>query len=123
MLYRKIAMKKNPSITPIGPLDYWKKHGKESCEKLSTAAGTTYSYWKLICNRVKRPGLDLARRLVDASGGELSLELLCPPVSALRGTGAAPVPGSRGVGAPRKNPAATVKSVRKRLKVQEGASA
>ena len=65
-------------------------------------AGTTYAYWKRVCNLRVRPGMDLARRLVELSGGEMSFELLCPPKGSIRGIGAAPMPGGNRVGAIRK---------------------
>lgn len=60
-------------------MTYWKWYGKPHCERLAASAGTSYSYWKHICNGTKSPGLDLALALVKASNGELSLEKLLPP--------------------------------------------
>ncbi len=63
---------------------YWKWYGKPHCERLATSAGTSYSYWKHICNRTKRPSVDLARALVKASNGELSLDKLLFPLEEMR---------------------------------------
>lgn len=93
---------------PIGAQEYWVKHGREKCEAMAVAAGTTYAYWKRICNLRARPGVDLARRLVALTGGELSFDLLCPPVAAIRGVGAPPLPGGYKVGAVPKKRAAAV---------------
>lgn len=55
-------------------MTYWLKYGKsEKLLDVLARAGTTYAYWKHICRQRRKPRLDLARRLADASGGELSL--------------------------------------------------
>lgn len=62
--------------TDMDAMTYWKWYGKPHCERLCAQVGTTYNYWKHICNQQKRPSVDLARKLVAASNGELSLEKL-----------------------------------------------
>lgn len=96
---------------PIGAQDYWLKHGREKCEALAIGAGTTYAYWKRICNLRVRPGVDLARKLVELTGGELSFDLLCPPSSVIRGVGAPPLPNGYKVGAVPKKRLAEVSPV------------
>lgn len=60
-------------------MQYWKKHGRERVIQLCEDCGTTYSYWKHIANRRKRPSVDLALRFVEKSGGELTFtDLLLP---------------------------------------------
>ena len=88
---------------------YWQRHGSAHCARLAQAAGTSYGYWKQIANQRKRPSIELARRLVHASGGELSLELLLFPISEQRLTGAAPLREGNKVGSAhrlRKEPSA-----------------
>lgn len=48
-------------------MDYWQKVGTEKAMKVVKEAGTEWSYWKHIAHNRKRPGADLARRLVEAS--------------------------------------------------------
>jgi hypothetical protein len=73
--------------TDLDAMEYWMLHGRERVQQLCTDAGTSYDYWKHIANKRKRPSVDLAMRLVEASGGALSLLKLLPPKEALRGTG------------------------------------
>ena len=65
-------------------MTYWKAHGREAVMQLCDKVGTTYNYWKHIANRRKRPSVDLARRLVEHSGGKLTFEKLLPPKSEMR---------------------------------------
>lgn len=65
-------------------------HIRAVCDK----AGTTYDYWKRIRDRRQRPSIDLANRLVEASGGELKLlgdDGLLWSRNAQRRTGAPPI--------------------------------
>lgn len=71
-------------------MEYWRKYGKgEHLLNMLARAGTTYTYWKHICHYRKRPGTDLAHRLVAESAGELSLARLLFPSAMLR---ASPAP-------------------------------
>ncbi len=65
-------------------MSYWKAHGREPVIALCDKVGTTYNYWKHIANKRKRPSVDLARRMVEATGGALTLDELLPPKSAMR---------------------------------------
>jgi hypothetical protein len=65
-------------------MQYWTKYGREPVMKLCETCGTTYAYWKHIANKRKRPSVDLARRFVDASNGEMSLDALLPPKREMR---------------------------------------
>lgn len=59
---------------------WWKSVGTEKARVAVEAAGTNWEYFKHIAAGRKRPGADLARRLVEASGGALTLDgLLFPP--------------------------------------------
>lgn len=95
-------MARKKKVEAITPLAYWQKHGIEHCERLCIAAGTSYDYWKRICNLRARPSADLARKLVALTGGELSMETLLPPREQLRGSGAPPIPGGNKVGNPQR---------------------
>ena len=82
--------KAKPSApTPLDAMSYWQtKHGHRPTPELLAMlerAGTTYDYWKHICNLRKRPGADLARRLVKESSGELCFDKLLFPRELLRG--------------------------------------
>lgn len=65
-------------------MTFWKTHGKDRVIALCADVGTTYNYWKHIAHRRKRPGVDLARRMVTATNGELTLDMLLPPRSEMR---------------------------------------
>jgi hypothetical protein len=60
-------------------MEFWKKYGTERVLQLCADVGTTYNYWKHIANKRKRPGPDLARAMVKASGGKLKLDKLLIP--------------------------------------------
>lgn len=64
--------------------EYWKKHGKEKSVEMCNAVGTSYDYFKHICNKRKRPSVELARKMVEFSAGELSLDKLLFPISEKR---------------------------------------
>jgi hypothetical protein len=73
-------------------MTYWKAAGRNTVLQLCNKAGTSYGYWKQFCNRRKRPGVDLARRLVAASAEltpkmVLSLDALLIPKDAIRKPG------------------------------------
>lgn len=66
-------------------LEYWQASGKTShirkreLANLAEQCGTTHEYLKHIARGRKRPGVNLAYRLIKASGGKLTLvELLQP---------------------------------------------
>jgi len=59
-------------------LTFLKKVGKSGAEKVARDAGSNYVYFSQIAYGHRRPSPELARRLVDASGGELSLSELRP---------------------------------------------
>lgn len=68
--------------------------GAEKAQKVAEMAGTKWRYWRHFVNGYKRPGYDLARRLVKASeyvtpDTPLSVEGLMVPADQLRGRKAA----------------------------------
>lgn len=65
--------------------DYYIKHGMPGLEKLALGANTKLSYLKqLVYTEGKKlPSIDMAQRLVDASGGELTFIGLANPVKRL----------------------------------------
>ena len=84
-----MTRKPKPAAAPaVDAMTYWKaKHGHRPTPDLLAMlqrAGTTYDYWKHICNLRKRPGADLARRLVKESGNELCFDKLLFPRELLR---------------------------------------
>lgn len=87
---------------PRTPMEYWQAHGVEHCRELAKEAGTTYDYWKRIANLRVRPSIDLARKLADLTGGELSVDKLLPPLAELRAIGSPPMPNGNRVGAMRR---------------------
>lgn len=71
-------------IKPLTPRQYWEKYRDGTHIKgVLERAGTTYGYWKHIVNGRKRPGVALTQRLVEESGGELSVEGLRPDIAAM----------------------------------------
>jgi transcriptional regulator with XRE-family HTH domain len=52
---------------------YREKFGKLGCEALAEAAGTSYAYVYQIAIGHRRPSVELAQRLVEASNGQLDL--------------------------------------------------
>jgi hypothetical protein len=63
---------------------YRKKHGRAKTIEVCRLAGTKYSWFKLCATGHGRFSVDTARALVEASGGEMTLEKLLPPKSSLR---------------------------------------
>lgn len=62
---------------------YEKKYGREGIESLASKAGTTFAYVMQIYNGVRRPSVELAEKLVKASGNKLDfVELLTMKKSA-----------------------------------------
>lgn len=58
---------------------YWEKHGTDHTRKVVESCGTSWAYAVHIAHKRKRPGVDLARKIVAATGGEVSLEELLFP--------------------------------------------
>ncbi len=82
-----------PKAKTLSPHEFHEKTPREEILAMCERAGTTFGYWLHIKDRRKRPGVDLARALVEASGGRLSLDGLLIPREQLRKTGAAPIGG------------------------------
>lgn len=60
-------------------MQWWRAVGTAQAREAVLAAGTSWDYFTHIAHKRKRPGPDLARRLIVASGGLLTLdELLFP---------------------------------------------
>lgn len=60
--------------------DYFIKHGTKGLRELAEKAGTKLSYLlQLNYSTGKRPSIQMAQRLVEASGGALTLEGLANP--------------------------------------------
>ena len=60
-------------------MEYWVLYGKGHCVEMCKNVDTSYEYFKHMCNKRKRPSVELARKMIDFSGGELTLnELLFP---------------------------------------------
>lgn len=58
-------------------MSYWRTFGTEQSRQMVERAGTSWAYFVHIAHKRKRPGVDLAHRLVGASDGCLTLgELL-----------------------------------------------
>ena len=56
---------------------YLDKYGKEGAEKVAIKAGTKLSYFLLMAKAIRRPSVELAKRLEKASNGEMGwIELL-----------------------------------------------
>jgi hypothetical protein len=60
---------------------WWNKLGTDACRPIVEAAGTSWAYFVHIAHKRKRPGPDLARRLVEGSKGKLKLDKLLFPKS------------------------------------------
>lgn len=77
---------------------YFKEHGQLKCARLATKAGTEWEYFKQFVYGSRRPGSDLAKKLVEESRKltpehPLDLEsLLFPPA---RKAPAKPRPAAR----------------------------
>jgi transcriptional regulator with XRE-family HTH domain len=50
---------------------YEKTYGRKGIETLAEKSGTTFAYVMQIYNGIRRPSVELAERLVKASGNEL----------------------------------------------------
>lgn len=56
--------------------EYIEKHGKQKAEAVAKSAGTNLAYFSQIAAGVRRPSVNLAQRLVEASDGELEFVAL-----------------------------------------------
>lgn len=65
-------------------MEYWQKYGIDRAKEMCAYVGTSYDYFKHICNKRKRPSVDMARKMVAFSEGELNLEKLLFPLSEKR---------------------------------------
>ncbi len=65
-------------------MQYWKQQGRERILVLCAEVGTSYDYWKHLAHKRKRPGVELARKLVHHSQGALSLDELLPAKSEMK---------------------------------------
>jgi hypothetical protein len=68
---------------------YWEQVGRATVQQLCDECGTSYNYFKHIANKRKRPGVDLARKMVAVSQNltpdfPLSLDLLLTPGDQMR---------------------------------------
>lgn len=54
-------------------MGYWRTVGTEKARQMVEQAGTSWAYFVHIAHRRKRPGVDLAHRLIEASDGNLTL--------------------------------------------------
>jgi hypothetical protein len=52
------------------------EHGRLEAARVAQAAGTNYAYFSQIAYGHRRPSVDLAERLVKASGSRMSFEEL-----------------------------------------------
>lgn len=74
--------------------EYEHMAGIEKAEQVVRMAGTKWSYWRHFCTGHKRPGVDLARKLVKASefvtpDTPMTLDALLTPIDQLKGRKAA----------------------------------
>lgn len=60
---------------------YWDKYGTDATKKMVESCGTSWAYAVHIAHKRKRPGVDLARKIVAATNGEVGLEELLFPSS------------------------------------------
>lgn len=60
---------------------WWRLVGTEQARAAVLSAGTSWEYFQHIAYYRKRPGPDLARKLIEASGGLLTLDKLLFPNS------------------------------------------
>lgn len=51
-------------------------YGKDRCEEVCKLAGTSYAYFNQIAYGHRRPSVEKAQALVEASGGDLDLVAL-----------------------------------------------
>lgn len=56
------------------------ENGRDGLERLAENVGTSYGYLIQILHGFSKPSPKLARQLVEASGGQLTLEALRPDI-------------------------------------------
>jgi len=59
---------------------FWLTQSKEAIKRLAHGAGTTVGYVEQLAGRWSRPSPALAQKLVEASGGVLTLHELRPDI-------------------------------------------
>lgn len=60
--------------------EYYVVHKTEGLRELAERAGTKLSYIRqLIYETRKRPSVDMAAKIIEASGGQVTLDGLCNP--------------------------------------------
>lgn len=69
--------------------EYQQIYGTEGLRNLADSCGTKLSYIrKLICVTTNRPSSEMALKMIEASGGKLTLEGLVYPLGRSRAAGA-----------------------------------
>lgn len=64
---------------------FYRTHGQKGLRELANSVGTTEGYLvQLSYNPKKRPSVGLAKKLIDASGGEITLDGICNPIKTLK---------------------------------------
>lgn len=64
--------------------DFYRAHRRRGLRELAQKTGTTDHYlMQLNYNPAKRPSVDMALKLIEATDGEITLEGLCNPVKKL----------------------------------------
>lgn len=67
----------------MNAMEFWKKHKTPKTREVCARAETDFEYFKHICHGRRRPSVDLAAKLVEASatltGDPMSLIDLLPP--------------------------------------------
>lgn len=56
--------------------EFLEQFGREESERVAALAGTNYAYFSQLAYGHRRPSVDLAERLVTASGGRLDFTKL-----------------------------------------------
>ena len=62
----------------LSAMEFWEQVGSTRAKEVVAEAGTKWSYYKHIAHGRKTPSIRLARRLVAASGGLMSVDSLIP---------------------------------------------
>ena len=55
---------------------FWDRHKAEDLTEIAARAGTSYSYLYQVTHSLRRPSPDLAINLEDATGGEITSDML-----------------------------------------------
>lgn len=74
----------------MNAMQFWQDVKTPAAKAVAEAAGTSWNYFKHLAHNRKRPGVDLARRLVEESrkqtpGHELTLNELLVPSEQIKG--------------------------------------